>query len=194
MKAGLSPFFAIRSVSHFCCSSSDGKVALPARIRAASMACHSKILKVRPAPTYWIVSLRKHENGYLAQAYRSDEKQRGVLLIYHMLVHTRYPIVSDFNARQERQTPRVSCAEDDMVDVFDKAPIDEMHRSLTIIRHDTRDTRFSADTRIVECTISEIHVYRTTVHDRMNRRLCHTQQIRRDVCRRDRATYKDHPL
>lgn len=51
-----SPFFAIRSCSHFSCSLSVGNVTRPARSRAARTACHSNILKVRPAPTCQFVS------------------------------------------------------------------------------------------------------------------------------------------
>jgi hypothetical protein len=48
---GPSPLTAIRSCSHFFCSSEEGREARPDRMRAARTACHSKTLKVNPAPT-----------------------------------------------------------------------------------------------------------------------------------------------
>lgn len=65
---GPSPFFAMRSCSHFRCSSRDGSCAFPARTRAAATACHSKTLKVNPAPTYssqLLVLFNRHEEDIL---------------------------------------------------------------------------------------------------------------------------------
>ena len=51
VKEGPSPRAAMRSFSHFFCSDRGGRCAFPANTRAASTACHSNILNVKPAPT-----------------------------------------------------------------------------------------------------------------------------------------------
>jgi hypothetical protein len=64
----------------------------------------------------------------MSVAYSANEDERRITLVKDMLIQIRCPVVPDRNVWKKRQRPRVSCAYNESIYIFDRGPVYEVDR------------------------------------------------------------------